>query len=210
MKGMPLVDGADYEASAHPPCLVIGLDHNGLGIVRALGRRGVQVVAVDLYAIAAHKATNHATYVQCKDVADVGLIDTLCHVVARFRQPAVLIQTLDRSVTLVSEHRARREPCYRHSLPSDEVVQRLMSKGGIAEYAAERGFRAPRTFVIGSEGCPPRCRRRPGRHRPRRARGTVEPGGPLRGVTDAREVAARRPQLVNVRGRGLMVGFDVP
>ena len=144
-------DGADYDASGPPPCVVIGLHHNGLGIVRALGRRGVAVVAVDRYASAAHKATKYAAYVQCKDVAGVGLIDTLCHVGAQLGQPAVLIPTLDRSVTLVSEHRARLEPYYRHSLPSDEVVQRLMSKAGIAAYAAERGFQAPRTFVIGSE-----------------------------------------------------------
>lgn len=134
-----------------PPCVVVGLHHNGLGVARWLGRRGVPVVAIDRYVRLPHRATRYAKYVRCPDIRGHGLIDVLSHLGARLGRPAVLIPTLDRSVTLISEHRDSLERFYAHSLPGDHVVRRLMSKAGIASYALEHGFEIPRTFVIGGE-----------------------------------------------------------
>jgi len=136
---------------AKPPCVVIGLYNNGLGVARALGREGVPVTAIDGEPRSPHAATRYASVVGCRDMLGSGLISVLRSVGERHKERAVLIPTLDRSVFVVSEHRAQIEPYYRHSVPEDRTIQLLMNKSTIARQAESLGFDIPRSFTIAGE-----------------------------------------------------------
>jgi predicted ATP-grasp superfamily ATP-dependent carboligase len=138
-------------SSEAPDCVVVGSSQNGLGVARALGRHGVRVIAVDGPSRDAYGATRYARRVSCDDMRGPGLIESLCEIGVTLGRPGVLILTLDRSVLLVSEHRARIEPFYVHSLPDAAVVERLMNKSHIDRFARDHGFDVPRTFVVGNE-----------------------------------------------------------
>lgn len=131
-----------------PPCVVIGLQNNGLGVCRSFVGTGVRVFALDRPGRSPYLRTRHATFVPCADVTGAGLIDALVELGRRLNERAVLIPTMDQSVLLVSEHRAAIEPYYRHSLPSDEQVRRLMSKSGIDDFARAHNIRVPRTVTL--------------------------------------------------------------
>lgn len=143
--------GAQIDRAHWPPCVVVGLHQNGLGVARALGRHGVRVIAVDGPQRDAYAATRFASRVACPDLRGVGLIRTLEQIGRSLDRRAVLILTLDRSVLLVSEHRAAIEPWFVHSLPDDVVVQRLMHKSETERFARAHGFAVPRTYTIRSE-----------------------------------------------------------
>ncbi len=134
-----------------PPCVVIGLHNNGLGVARALGREGVPVTAIDGDPRSPHAATRYASVVGCGDMLGTGLVSVLRSIGERLEDRAVLIPTLDRSVFVVSEHRAQLETYYRHSVPEDRVIQLLMNKATIASQAESLGFDIPRNFNIASE-----------------------------------------------------------
>jgi predicted ATP-grasp superfamily ATP-dependent carboligase len=136
--------------ASRPPCVVLGLHHNGLGVARALGREGIRVLAINPKLGTGDARTRYAEVIVCRDFRGTGLIDTLCAVGRRLAQPAVLIPTMDRGVELVSEHRDRIAPYYLHSLPEAGVVNALLDKVEIAAYAEREGFLIPRTIKISS------------------------------------------------------------
>jgi predicted ATP-grasp superfamily ATP-dependent carboligase len=134
-----------------PPCVVVGLEQNGLGVVRALGRAGVQVIAVADDRPRPQTATRFARVVHCPDLRDVRLINTLEAIAAESPVRPVLIATMDRTVTLLAEHREKIDSLFRHSLPSNDVIQRLMSKAETDAFSRASGFLVPRTFAVRCE-----------------------------------------------------------
>jgi D-aspartate ligase len=146
-----LIRGAETSNRAAPTCVVVGLHQNGLGVARALGRQGVRVVAVDQPENDAYGATRYATRISSPDLRGAGLIHTLSDIGRSLEIPGVLVLTLDRSVLLVSEHRTDLEPYFVHSLPPDEVIQRLMNKAETERFARARGFEVPSTYPIQNE-----------------------------------------------------------
>jgi predicted ATP-grasp superfamily ATP-dependent carboligase len=138
------------KSATRPTCVVLGLRQNGLGVVRAVGREGVPVIAVDS-AVTEEANTRYGRLVVCPGFRSDQLIDTLCKIGKELDAPAVLIPTTDRSVDLVSEHRDTLAPYFVHSLPSADVIQLLMDKATIAEFARREGFSIPRTLTIRTE-----------------------------------------------------------
>ncbi|MCO6459417.1 MAG: hypothetical protein J5I93_29245 [Pirellulaceae bacterium] len=92
----------------------------------------------------------------CRDFRGAGLIETL-EQLGRQLEAAVLIPTMDHTVLLASEHRARLEPYYRHFLPPDTVIQQLMNKASIYDYAVAHGFQMPQTWVVQCQADLERC-----------------------------------------------------
>jgi predicted ATP-grasp superfamily ATP-dependent carboligase len=131
-----------------PVAVVLGLRENGLGMVRALGRRGVPVIAVDDRLDRIYARTRYARGVVCKDLHGSGLIDGLCEIGKGLDRKGVLVPTMDQNVRILSEHRDRLETYFRHSMPAPEVVDVLMDKGATREYAESHGFLMPRSFEI--------------------------------------------------------------
>src|SRR5262245_47983780 len=103
--------------------VVLGLRENGLGMVRALGREGVPVVAIDEKRHPVYARTRYARLVLCDDFHGTGLIDTLGRLGAELGPGGgVLVPTMDQNVTLLSRHRDRIPGSFRHSLPDAGIV----------------------------------------------------------------------------------------
>jgi predicted ATP-grasp superfamily ATP-dependent carboligase len=138
-------------AAGHPPAVVVGLEQNGLGIARGLGRMGVRVISVHDSLDRPQTSTRFAEVVTCDDLRGEGLIDTLVAIAEQSTTPPVLIATMDRTVNLVAEHRAVIDRYFAHSLPPPHVIERLMNKAATDAYARSHGFLVPRTYPIQAE-----------------------------------------------------------
>jgi len=134
-----------------PVAVVLGLRENGLGVVRALGRQGVLVIAVDDAVERFYTKTRYARRVACEDFYGAGLIDCLCDLGENLGGGGVLIPTNDMTVALVSQHRHRLETAYRHSLPPASMVDLLMDKEATRKFAEANGFLMPRSFEVTTE-----------------------------------------------------------
>jgi predicted ATP-grasp superfamily ATP-dependent carboligase len=140
--------------AARPPAVVLGLGQNGLATVRALGRLGVPVVAIDSDLAQPGARTRYARKVQCADFANggPGLVECLERVADELGTKPVLLPSGDINLSVVSDHRERLAERYRLSLPSREVLHTILDKKAFYRFAQERGLPIANTwFVAGPE-----------------------------------------------------------
>jgi predicted ATP-grasp superfamily ATP-dependent carboligase len=132
--------------------IVLGVDLNGLGVVRALGRAGVDVVGVDHTLSHAGRASRY-----CREVVDADptsaddLVPALQRIAERLRRPAVLFPTMDDTVRVLSRHRSELPEALRVALPEEAMTARLMEKEDLAELARQYDWPAPFTCICRSE-----------------------------------------------------------
>jgi len=129
-------------------CIVVGLRINGIGVVRALAREGIEVLAIDDNFDTAFGATKYAKKIKCPNVNDESLIDTLCNIGKEFSEKNVLILTLDKSVELVSEYREGLEKYYIFNLPDKDIIKKLTTKSTLYDYVSQLGLNVPKTYYI--------------------------------------------------------------
>lgn len=129
---------------AEAVAIVVGLDLNGLGVVRSLGAAGVSIIALETDLSKPACATRYATLRQIGDLAGPALIQTLLRLGEEFTEPAALFLTQEASVFTVSRERARLQGAYRFSMPPDETMQKLLDKLAFQALAEELGFAIPR------------------------------------------------------------------
>ena len=135
------------------PGVVLGLGQNGLGTVRALGRRGVPVVGLDANLTQATARSRYCMPVACGDVrSEEGLLATLLQLGKILPHKGVLFPSGDLNLLVVSEHRAQLAPYYHFALPDHEAVQLILDKVAFYEWAERCGFAIPRTYIPGPEG----------------------------------------------------------
>ncbi len=133
------------------PAVVVPLHETGLEVVRALGRRGVQVIGVDAHGL---RPGAHSRYCQRfvrSAIEGEGLVRTLMRLGARLQEKAVLFPCGDPQVLTVSEYRAELQRHYLFALPDEQVVAMLMRKDLFALYAQSHGYPIPQTFVLENE-----------------------------------------------------------
>jgi len=121
---------------------------------RSLGRRGVEVITGDEYAMTAASFSKYS-------VADFrypnptkepeAFLDTLEQVVLEHKPgddtiPYVLIP-IHKETYLIAQHRARFEPHIRVPVPQIEHIAQVHNKGTLAAYAIERGLPTPETWI---------------------------------------------------------------
>ncbi len=134
---------------SQPRAVVVGLDSmQGLQAARILAARRVPVIGV----------TNRPNYYACRtkvcekilftDTGGEGLIATLIAVGQRWREKAVLFPCHDKSVLVISEHRAKLEPWYHVILPDHDVVELMTDKVRFYKHAQKHGFPIPKTFLL--------------------------------------------------------------
>ena len=133
--------------------IVLGVDLNGLGVVRALGRAGVEVVGVDLVLSHAGRASRY-----CREVVEADptsaddLLPALRRLAGRLDGPGVLFPTMDDTVRVLSRHRHELPERLRVALPEEAMTARLMEKEDLAELARQHDWPAPHTCICRSEG----------------------------------------------------------
>ena len=121
---------------------------------RSLGRRGVEVITGDEYAMTAASFSKYS-------VADFrypnptkepeAFLDKLEEVVLEHKPadettPYVLMP-IHKETYLIARHRERFEPHIRVPVPQIEHIEQVHNKGAIAAYATERGLPTPKTWI---------------------------------------------------------------
>jgi D-aspartate ligase len=132
--------------------IVLGLDLNGLGVVRALGQSGIEVIGVDDVLSHAGRASRY-----CREVlaasptrADT-LIPALHRIAGRLQGPGILFPTMDDTVRVLSRHRREVSEPLRVALPDASMTARLIEKEDLADLAERHHWPAPFTCVCRSE-----------------------------------------------------------
>lgn len=140
------------EPEPAPQAVVVGLCAHGLAIVRALGRSGVRVLAVESNRELPGNQTRFASVANVGPMNGPGLSETL-RTLATSRgwdEAPVLFLTNDRMVRDVAENWALLQPHYRLSWAAcRERVLRLMQKENLPAECGVTGVRFPATRSIG-------------------------------------------------------------
>jgi D-aspartate ligase len=132
------------------PAFVLGLGVNGLGIVRALGRRGIPVVG---FFHGDQEVGRHSRYCRAERVLDPrsdrsAYLDRMEALASESSGPPVLFPTNDATVALVVEERERLGSRFRFVLPKSEAVFALMDKSCVVEIARRAGIPTPVTVTV--------------------------------------------------------------
>ena len=132
------------------PAVVAPADiHMGLDIARSLGRRGIRVRGLDEDRSAPSRASRYLTVSGAPDAGrdPDGFVGRLERLGRSLDRRAVLFALSDDAVLAVSRHRDRLSPWYAFVMPDHGVVERLLSKDGLAELARSVGIDSPATIV---------------------------------------------------------------
>ncbi len=101
--------------------------------------------------------SHYANHSNCCDKVFAGgdgeeaLIEALEALAARLGQPAFLLPCTDGSVRTISKYRQRLEPSFKFVLPSEQAVDQLSDKVGLATFCLQHGSPIPETAVIRSD-----------------------------------------------------------
>jgi len=128
--------------------VVIGLSVNALNIIRSLGRRSVNVIAINPDLSDYSAKSRYCRVIYCEKLNGETLINKLKDIGSTLRQKAILFCTSDLSVLTVSEHQNELKEYYYFVLPSIETIEMLMSKRLFHEFACKNGFNVPQTFFV--------------------------------------------------------------
>jgi D-aspartate ligase len=139
--------------SGAPGAVVIGGDYQGLGIVRSLGRRGVDVLVVDDERSIGRRSRFATAAVRVPELRDEeATVATLLDLGERYELDGwVVFPTREETVAALSRHRERLTRQFRIPTPPWEVVKWAWDKRNTYEIAAELGVATPHTWVVGSE-----------------------------------------------------------
>ncbi|UCD50574.1 MAG: ATP-grasp domain-containing protein [Phycisphaerales bacterium] len=141
------------EASVGKAIITFARGWQTLVATRSLGRRGVEVVTGDEYAMTAASFSRYS-------VADFrypnltkepeAFLDTLEKVVLEHKPeddtPYVLMP-IHKETYLIARHRERFEPHMRVPVPQIEHIEQVHNKGTLAAYAMQRGLPTPQTWM---------------------------------------------------------------
>lgn len=132
-----------------PPAVVTYMTYLGLGLVRALGREGVPVFALDPRPDALGMNSRYCTPVVTPDIKEdeERYLDFLLEFGSRLPTKAVLYPTGDPTVVLFSKARDELAKYYHYVAPDHETVLRLLTKDGLDAVAREHNIPAPRTVI---------------------------------------------------------------
>ena len=131
--------------------VVAGIDLNGLGVVRALARTGVPVVALDTDLSKPTAATRYGMKVRLRALSGEVFIDDLLTLRERFGRDPVLFLTQEASVGTVSALRNRISGAYRFTMPDDAVMRILLDKISFQALAERHGFPVPGAVHLTNE-----------------------------------------------------------
>jgi len=144
--------GPSGEAALVPshkvPAIVLSMSVNGLGVARALGRRGVPVIGATRDADAPGIWSRYVGEVWRYEGTDADLVGLLLARRGRFEQPPVLFPITDAAVLSIVARWEELRGGYRLGLPEPGTVRQAMSKRGFAQWAERLGLPLPRTLFV--------------------------------------------------------------
>ncbi len=130
-----------------PIAYVLGMDANGLGVARSLGRRGIRVVGVDARSDLPGMKSRYATPLHCPDARkhpEQLLKRLVDH--ARSNGRGILYPTTDAHVLLISRNREKLKDRFDFNMPPENVIEGLVNKRSQYEQARQLGIPIPKTL----------------------------------------------------------------
>jgi predicted ATP-grasp superfamily ATP-dependent carboligase len=131
-----------------PTAVVIGLSINALSIVRSLGRKSINVIAINTNTTDYVAKSRYCRVVYCHKLYGTILIKKLIDIGRSSKNEKVLFCTNDLSVLTVSKYRNLLEKYYRFVLPRDNTIKMLMSKNLFYKFACKKNINVPKTFFV--------------------------------------------------------------
>lgn len=130
-----------------PQALVFNCAHNGLSIIQELGRRGVQVLALDACR-SVGTFSRYARYCPCPDpqVAEDAFIQFLLRLGATFNDRPVLFPTNDHWAVAISRHKEVLSQWFIPCVADYAAVSLLVKKRRFYDWARSRGMPVPRSW----------------------------------------------------------------
>jgi D-aspartate ligase len=138
-----IADQDEYDA------VVLGLDINGLGIVRSLGKKKLKILGIYEKNSEIGKFSRY-----CKSVVKIKAKQTgsdiklLRYLIKRghAKSKPVLFATNDYYVNFINNHREILERRYLFNLPDKQLLTQILSKDEQASIARKHGLMTPRTY----------------------------------------------------------------
>jgi len=127
--------------------LVFNCAYNGLNIIQELGRRGVDVHALDSFRNVG-TTSRYATYHSCPNPTsdEEAFIEYLLDLESEFDDEPVLIPTNDHWAAAIANHRERLAEHYRPCVADGETVDLLLDKRAFGDWAEQRDHPVPRSW----------------------------------------------------------------
>ncbi len=139
--------------AAQPGAIVIGGDYQGLGVVRSLGRRGVDVVVID----DERSISRHSRYARgafrFRDLRDEGATLRVLLDLGRSGEfdGWVVYPTREETVATLARHRGELREWFRIPTPDWEVTKWAWDKRNTYQRARELGIPTPRMWRVTGE-----------------------------------------------------------
>jgi D-aspartate ligase len=139
---------ARRNTSSTPYAIVVGIDLNGLGVIRSLGRAGVSVMALDTDLNKPAAATRFGHKKRIRALSGPELIADLLALRAQLDCNPVLLLTQESSVATVSAARDRLSGAYRFTMPGALLMEELLNKISFQQLAERHNYPIPRAIRL--------------------------------------------------------------
>lgn len=128
--------------------IVFNCAYNGLSIIQELGRRGVDVHALDSFRNVG-TTSRYATYHSCPNptMDEEEFVEYLLDLAPEFDDKPVLIPTNDHWAAAIAHHRDRLTGPYHPCVVDGETIDLLLNKDKFGEWANEQGHPVPRSWT---------------------------------------------------------------
>jgi len=131
-----------------PTAVVLGLESNGLGVVRALGREKIPCIALSTPDRHPACDTRYCSVITARSWNLAGVVGGLKEIASRLEVKAPLLITRDQGVLWVSQAREELAPWYEIALPEPDTIDLLMNKRRFLLFAQSKGWPVPKTWFI--------------------------------------------------------------
>lgn len=129
------------------PALVIGVDVSALNVVRGLGRKGIEVYVLGSNSRDYAAVSRFARFMFCSDLTnEFEFIASLRVASRKIGRKSVLICTSDLHVLYVSRNREVLSDDFIFVMPEHKVIEDLMDKKNLNDFACLHGFPVPMTY----------------------------------------------------------------
>ena len=142
-----------------PAAIILGANfYTALGAIRSLGRRGVEVYALDYHFPTAYALASR--YVKkkllCPDINEdeEGLVNFLVELGRSFKDKPVLMATGDSYALMVSRNASLLAEYYLFPAMPEGLLEQIIDKKGLHELAEKHQLQEPKTFVVGPQTDP--------------------------------------------------------
>ena len=131
------------------PVFVFNTHYNGLGVIRAYGKAGIPVIAVDTHR-SVGTFSKYARYRCCPDPVfqEDEFIESLLEEREKYSLMPLLFPTNDHWAMAVSKHKEKLSSCFYVMTPDYECIQKVIDKQTFYNLAAEKSFNPPKTYDV--------------------------------------------------------------